>query len=176
MDHTKLPDKQALSAAIEMEEKGYSFYKETAARAKDPLARQVFDFLAGEELHHIDAIKKFYDSYVSGKIQTPERPAATHDKVRSNVITNLFKSLTKDAPVAGGELDAYKFAIDFERKGEVFYKKVESEASNPDAKILYGFLIEEERRHFKIVESCLLYFENPAEFFHQREQWSIDGA
>ena len=176
MDHTKLPDKQALSAAIEMEETGYSFYKETATKAKDPLARQVFDFLAGEEMHHIDAIKKFYDSYVTGKGQSPEQLSNPKDKPKSGVITNLFKSLTKNAPIAGSELDAYKFAIDFERKGEAFYKKAETEAVNPDAKKLYGFLIEEERRHFKIVESCLLYFENPAEFFHQREQWAVDGV
>lgn len=175
MDYTKLPDKQALSAAIEMEEKGYSFYKEAATKARDPLARQVFDFLAGEEMHHIEAIKGFYDSYIAGKAQSPNKLANRKSDSKSNVITNLFKNLTKDAPISGGELDAYKFAVDFERKGEAFYKKAETEAVDPDAKRLYNFLVGEERRHFKIVESCLLYFENPAEFFHQREQWSVDG-
>lgn len=176
MNHTKLPDKQALSASIEMEEKGYAFYKETASKARDPLAREIFNFLAGEEMHHIEAIKGFYDDYIAGKAQDAERLIKRINDSKSRAITELFSILTKDVPIEGGELDAYNFAIDFERKGEAFYKKAEAEAIDADAKKLYGFLVGEERKHFKIAESCLLYFENPAEFFHQREQWAVDGV
>ncbi len=176
MNYMKSPDKQALSESIEMEEKGYSFYKDTAGKTADPLARQIFDFLAAEELHHIEAIKEFYNNYNAGKAQNVDQFIKSIGSLKSKAITNLFKTLAEGVPIAGGELDAYKFGIDFERKGEAFYKKAEAEVLDADAKRLYSFLVGEERRHAKILESCLLYFENPAEFFHQREQWAVDGV
>jgi hypothetical protein len=90
-------------------------------------------------------------------------------------INELFKNLSKSAPVEGDNLEAYKFAMDFERKGGEFYIKAEAEATDPNAKKLFKFLVGEEQKHFKIVESCLLYFENPEEFFHQQEKWHLEG-
>jgi rubrerythrin len=171
-----LPDKKALDAAIEMEEKGYSFFKDSAAKAKDKFAGEVFEFLAGEELGHIMAIKKFHETYMAGK--GSDADSLIKDIKRNKIktaIDDLFAQLSQKAPVSGSDLDVYQFAMDFERKGEVFYKKAESEAVDPGARKLYGFLVGEERHHFKIVEACLAYFDNPAEFFHQKEKWHLEG-
>lgn len=176
MSEMNLPEKDALSAAIEMEKKGYGFFTESATNAKDSLAREVFSFLAAEELNHIKAIEKFNEEYLSGKSADAD---AVIDSLKAGrpkaVIERLFKELTKSTPVEGSDLDVYQFAMDFERRGQEFYRKAESSATDPNAKKLYGFLVGEERKHFKIVESCLLYFDNPEEFFHQREGWHLEG-
>jgi rubrerythrin len=176
MSHTDHTEEKALSAAIEMEEKGFSFFKDTAARAKDKFAKEVFEFLAAEELNHIKAIEKFQADFIKGKSADPGSliKGMANTAARA-AITQLFKQLTVNTPTDGTDLEVYKFAMDFERKGENFYKKAESEAVDPNAKKLYAFLVVEERRHFKIVESCLSYFDNPAEFFHQREKWHLEG-
>ncbi len=176
MSGMNLPERDALSAAIEMETKGYDFFTKSATDAKDSLAREVFEFLAAEELNHIKAIGEFNREYLSGK-------SADADTVIENLkasrpeaaIEQLFKGLAKTTPVEGCDLDVYKFAMDFERKGQEFYRKAEASATDPNAKKLYGFLVGEERKHFKIVESCLLYFDSPEEFFHQREGWHLEG-
>ncbi len=176
MGDMNVSEKEALSAAIEMEKKGYNFFKETAEKASDELAKEVFAFLAAEELNHIKAIQKFDNEYMSGAESAAEN--AIEDIKGGNpkaAINELFKGLSKSTPVDGSNLDAYKFAMDFERKGGEFYKKAEAEAVNPGAKKLFGFLVGEEQKHFKIVESCLLYFDNPEEFFHQRESWHMEG-
>lgn len=176
MNRTTLPDKEALVAAIEMEEKGYTFFKNTAVKAENSFAKEVFDFLAGEELRHIEAIKRFQEDYLKGKSDNAE---SLIEGIKSGkgvaALEQLFAQLVKSTPLAGSDLDAYKFAMDFELKGEAFYKKAEAGAKDPNAKKLYGFLVGEERKHFKIVESCLAYFENPSEFFHQREKWHLEG-
>ena len=176
MTDKKLNDQEALAAAIEMEEKGYNFFKDSAKKSKDNMAREVFDFLAGEELKHIGAIKQFHKNFLAGKssdmkvlIDGMKRPQG------ASPIDALFAGLDKTAPTSGSDLDVYRFALDFERRGELFYRQAETDAVDPGAKKLYGFLIGEERSHFKIVESCLLYFENPEEFFHQREKWHVEG-
>ncbi len=175
MSHINLPDKKALDAAIEMEEKGYAFFKDSASKAADSFAKEVFDFLAGEELKHIEAIKIFYGGYIQGNTIMTDSLIEGMKSSLSAALDQLYKHLGEKVPVAGSELDVYNFAMDFERKGEAFYKKAEAEAVDPNARKLYGFLIGEERRHFKIVESCLSYFENPAEFFHQREKWHMEA-
>ena len=176
MVQTDLHDKDALAAAIEMEERGYTFFKDSAAKAGNPFAREVFDYLSGEELRHLEAIRKFQNDYLAGKSSGAETLIDGMKTAKGTaVLQQLFDGLSKTSPVGGSELDVYKFAMDFERKGEAFYKKAEAEAVDPNAKKLYGFLVGEERKHFKIVESCLAYFENHAEFFHQREKWHLEG-
>ena len=176
MNDTNLPDKKALAAAIEMEEKGHKFYMETATKADNKLAKEVFEYLAAEEQNHITAIKKFNAEFLKG---AATRIEAIIDDIKkgkgTTAFDQLFKSLSKTVPTGGSDIDAYKFASDFERRGEAFYKKAESEAVDKNAKKLYGFLVGEEKKHFKIVESCLLYFDNPEEFFHQREKWHVEG-
>jgi len=59
--------KEALAMAIDMEKEGRSFYLKTAEKATDKMTKDVFTFLASEELKHIDAIKVFYDGEIAGK-------------------------------------------------------------------------------------------------------------
>ncbi len=174
MSKNDLPDKKALEAAIELEEKGHKFFKDSAAKASNSLAREVFDFLAGEELNHLKAIQKFSEQFLGGV--APKTDSLIQDiKGNKSPIDQIFGRLAQETPIDGGDLDVYRFAVDFERKSEIFYDKAAKETNDPSAKKLYTFLVGEERKHFKIVESCLNYFENPAEFFHQREKWHLEA-
>jgi len=165
-----------LTAAVEMEKKGYKFFSDTAGKADEELAKEVFTFLAAEELNHIKAIEKFNQEFLSGEnISADEVIAEMKEGKPGKTISELFKNLSGTVPLEGTNLDAYKFAMDFERKSGEFYKKAEAETTDPGAKKLFGFLVGEEQKHFKIVESCLLYFDNPEEFFHQRESWHMEG-
>jgi rubrerythrin len=176
MSEMNLPEEEALVAAIEMEQRGYDFFKKSASEAKDNLAREVFEFLAAEELNHIEAIEKFKEEYLAGKSTDADSVIESLKAGKpKSTIDQLFKEMTRSKPVEGTDLDVYMFAMDFERKGQEFYRQAEASATDPNAKKLYGFLVGEEQKHFKIVESCHLYFENPEEFFHQREGWHLEG-
>jgi len=176
MSEMDLTDREALSAAIEMEKRGYEFFKKSAQEASDKMAEEVFEFLAAEELNHIKAIEKFNEEYLSkGSANAAAAIEALKAGKPKTAIENLFKDLAGKTPVKGSQLEVYKFAMDFERKGEAFYKNAETQAKDDDVKKLYGFLVGEERKHFKIVEACLAYFDNPEEFFHQREGWHLEG-
>jgi rubrerythrin len=174
MSHSDFPEQKVLDAAIDLEEKGHKFFKESAAKTDNLLAREVFEYLSTEELNHLKAIKSFGAGYVKGQVANTDSLIQSI-KDHKSPADLIFAQIAKAAPLEGDELDVYKFALDFEIKSEKFYIKAESEATDPAAKKLYGFLIGEERRHGKIIESCLAYFENPAEFFHQREKWHFEA-
>ena len=168
--------KEALQMAIEMEKEGQGFYKKTAEKTSDKMTRQVFEFLANEELKHIEAIKIFYDSEISGKTTDFEKVTAgqTPDKARQ-AIMNLFKGLGDKAPVDKPDLDAYNFARDFEKNGEKFYRKAAEKASDKNVKKLFEFLVDEEKRHFQMIDDSIAFLENPAEWFHRQEKWHVEG-
>lgn len=168
--------KEALAMAIEMEKEGQSFYEKTAARATDKLTQDVFKFLANEELNHIKAIEQFYKAEIAGSKTDFESAIGkrTPDAART-AIARLFKGLDKTVPVDKPDLEAFRFARDFEKRGEKFYRKAAAGATNAQVKKLFNFLVEEELRHFQMVDDSMAYLENPDEWFHRQEKWHVEG-
>ncbi|MBD3233856.1 MAG: hypothetical protein GF315_09050 [candidate division Zixibacteria bacterium] len=168
--------KEALAASIEMENKGRDFYLKTAEKANDKLTKDVFNFLANEELKHIEAIKQFYDAEISGSKTDFEKVVGNVDSEKARqAIGKLFRGLDKKAPVDKGDLDAYQFARDFELNGEKFYRQAAEKSTGPNVKKLFEFLVEEEQRHFQMIDDSMAYLENPEEYFHRLEGWHVEG-
>jgi rubrerythrin len=168
--------KEALAAATEMEKQGQTFYNKTAEKTKDKMTRDVFTFLSNEELKHIDSIKKFYAAEMAG--EDIDFNSIINDVKNVNAkkaIYKLFSGLDKKAPVDKSDMEAYKFARDFEKKGEKFYREAVEKATDPEVKKLFSFLVEEELRHFQMIDDSIAYLEDPAEWFHRQEKWHVEG-
>lgn len=168
--------KEALSMAIEMEKEGRSFYLKTVDKATDQMTKEVFEFLAGEELKHIEAIKTFYDDEIAGQKTDFEKvlPDNTPEVARK-AIYNLFKGLEQKVPTDKPDLEAYDFARNFEKKGEKFYRQAAEKSEDADVKKLFEFLVEEEMRHFQMIDDSMAFLENPEEWFHRQEKWHVEG-
>jgi rubrerythrin len=57
-------DVDALMTALDMENKSYDLYRSEAEAAKDPAARQMYEFLAGQERNHFDLLMSNYEAMV----------------------------------------------------------------------------------------------------------------
>jgi rubrerythrin len=168
--------KEALAMAIDMEKEGHSFYIKTAEKATDKMTKQVFDFLANEELKHIESIKTFYDAEIAGKKTDFDKLLGGRTpEIAKQAIFNLFKNLEKIVPADKPDMDAYSFARDFEKKGEHFYREAAEKASDADIIKLFQFLVEEEQRHFQMIDDSMAFLENPQEWFHRQEKWHVEG-
>jgi rubrerythrin len=168
--------KEALAASIEMEKQGQAFYLKTAEKTNDKMTKDVFTFLSNEELKHIDSIKKFYEAEMAGK--SIDFDAIVNDPKNINAkkaINKLFSGLDKKAPVDKMDMEAYKFARDFEKNGEKFYRQAIQKATDPQVKKLFEFLVEEEVRHFQMIDDSIAFLEDPAEWFHRQEKWHVEG-
>ncbi|MBD3170293.1 MAG: hypothetical protein GF307_12480 [candidate division Zixibacteria bacterium] len=168
--------KEALAASIEMEKKGHEFYTRTAQKSPNKNTQEVFTWLANEELKHIEAIKKFHENELAGdKSNFDEIVGSVDPKQARAAIVKLFDGFEKNVPVDKEDLDALNFARDFENNGEQFYKKASEKASDPDVKKLFDFLVEEEQRHFRMIDDSMAFLENPEEWFHRKEKWHVEG-
>ena len=84
---------EALTKALEMEQKGYSFYSEAAKKAKNTITRKTFSHLAGCELWHIESIKMFCGSLKeSGSF--PSIEAGSIAKTRQEDATLFAKDIS----------------------------------------------------------------------------------
>jgi len=168
--------KEALAAAIEMENQGRDFYNSTAEKTANEMTRSVFRFLADEETKHIEAIRSFYSAEMAGEETDFDSVIREADPARARkAISKLFSGLERKAPTDKADIDAYKFARDFEKNGEKFYRQALTKATDPETKKLFQFLIEEEQRHFQMVDDSLAFLENPSEWFHRLEKWHVEG-
>ena len=167
---------EALSMAIEMEKEGRDFYLKTADKSADQMTREVFEFLANEELKHIEAIKTFYDNEIAGEKTDIDKvlPDQTPEVARQ-AIFNLFKGLEQKVPSDKPDMEAYAFARDFEKNGEKFYRQAAAKATDAEVKKLFEFLVEEELRHFQMIDDSMAFLENPEEWFHRQEKWHVEG-
>jgi rubrerythrin len=57
-------ESEALIVALEMENKSYDLYRHAAETARDPSARQMYEFLASQERVHFDLLMANYESMV----------------------------------------------------------------------------------------------------------------
>jgi len=74
--------KEMLKKAIEMEEKGYKFYIDSAKKVEDSVTKKTFEFLAKNEIQHIKIIKIFYKGIAKGGAFSDLAPDDTQDKTK----------------------------------------------------------------------------------------------
>lgn len=158
---------EPLKIALRLEHEGKKFFEEAARRCEGKLPRQTFEFLAAEEDKHIEHIEQFYKSLVDSPdavapatddTATDERFSTLHDQ-----LDKLKSSITADA----SDLEAYQTALQFENGAEEFYAEQAEKAGKPAIREFYLWLIREEERHAKLLESCVRFVKDPASFFKE---------
>jgi rubrerythrin len=170
MDTTKNFNSMLLGA-LEMEEKGYEFYKTQSAKSKNKITKDMFLFLADNELFHIESIKKFHESIKSNKAEA-ELGLNTEKQGRIKDLDIFLKSVSElNSKISPNDTDkqACEFAMEFEKNGYEYYKKMLLEAKDEQAKGLLEFLLEEEKRHYEILEKTYAYLTDSANWFMYEE-------
>jgi rubrerythrin len=169
--NTKIDFKGMLVTALEMEEKGYEFYGTQSAKAKNKIAKDMFSFLADNELYHIESIKKFYEGVKGGKdnieldLSSEKQKRIKALDVFSNSINELSAKISPDDT----DKKACEFAMEFEKSGYDYYKNMLFEAKGEQAKKFLEFLLDEEKRHYEIIEKTYNYLTDSANWFMYEE-------
>jgi rubrerythrin len=153
--------------ARRLEEEGKAFFEEAARKAESQLVRQTFEFLATEEIKHIEKIERFYQSLeISEGKEVPD----TEDSDAEQKLADFNKRLVglkDEVKPSVSDVDAYEVALKFENGAEEFYEQKMNEADDPRIKRFYKWLIDEETMHARLLRSCLSFAEDPAAWFEK---------
>ncbi|MFA5388186.1 MAG: ferritin family protein [Candidatus Omnitrophota bacterium] len=141
--------------AIQIEKNGFDFYKAVAARSKTKAAKNIFNYLAGQEKKHMEVFRKMVSA-----VKKYELPGAYTDdyfgyiKALSEgyIFTKKKKGKAMAETVRDGKR-AVELGLSFERDSILFYYEMKNFVPEAERGIIEG-LIKEEQRH--VVKLSLL--------------------
>lgn len=165
---------------MELEQKGYEFYAQTAKKTNNPLAVSVMSSLAEREKLHMQRIMEFYQNLTGENILRSDWLAKveippTKKELLMPIIAKLKVSLERKFESKEDIVDAYKIAEGLERDSYTLYDKIAGEYDDPTTKKFFLALASEEKEHYAILDDTLIYLNNPGEWFRRQEKWIVEG-
>ena len=145
---------EIVELGVQVEINGKDFYEELMKKTKDPKVKDLFQYLAEQEEHHIELFKKILKTVenYSPKEAYPEEYFSHMNALAGRYIFTKEKKGIETAKKIKTPQEALATALAFERESIEFYlgmKKIIPEANDK----LIDMLIEEEKKHVKDLEN-----------------------
>ncbi|MBN2043320.1 MAG: ferritin family protein [Candidatus Aenigmarchaeota archaeon] len=160
---------ESVKMALENELKGKEMYDKFADRAKNNVTKRTFEFLAAEEVKHIEAIRNF-DQSVQAK---PEGPTS-FDEIRS-IFEQSIEHFDRQAKPESDDIEAHRLGMDLEQKSHDLYKRLSEEAADENVKRFFVFLMDQENAHFILIQKAYDFISDPEGFYAETEGRVMEG-
>jgi rubrerythrin len=141
-----------LSTALELENKGFYFYKNAETKTQNETGKKMFSQLAREEEEHIVSLKEMFKNLY------PQQ-SGTHIPLFSGTVSEY-----------SGEVEALQIAIEMEKQSIQFY----SEWAQDELQSLFDQLIEFEKTHLDLLQAELDYVQKTGFWFDYYESSQED--
>jgi rubrerythrin len=139
---------EVVRAAMEVEGNGHRFYATMAQRASSELARELFTWLAQDEIEHLRRLRSIESRYQDGAFLDGAEEFLPY--LRRFADSEIFPSAEHlDRVLRGidGDLAALALAIEAEEKFAAYFAKAAEFAREADGREAFVWLAGEERRH-----------------------------
>ena len=151
-----------LESAIHMELDGEKFYEQQARLNSDSSVKKVCLLLAQEEKKHAQFLKNKQDKIAYKLIDTdkPTKDQSVFDHM------GIIKSDIMATPT---QLEFYKAALAIEQRSIDLYTDLLSKAETEEEKTLFIFLVEQEKRHFSMIDEMVTLLRHTQEWVESPE-------
>ncbi len=140
--------KELIDIAIGIEETGFYFYSTFKNKLKDEAFKQIFQFLADEELRHKDIFAGMLKELKENDGLFTEEYYSYLKAIGSTRVFANKDHIDTIAPTLHQPLDIIKIAMEAERDSIIWYSELKEVYRNDNkAKDLLERLINEERKH-----------------------------
>lgn len=167
---------KALEVALNNEAREKAFYLKHAKRTSNPFGRLMFESIAKDEDEHYQRLEELHGN-LKEKGKWPETiPLKVKGTDMKSILKKAVESVDTSAKADTDDLEAVKIAIDFETKGEQFYRNLRDSVDDPTEKEFYSILAAMEREHRLSLEDTLEYFQDPEGWYRMKEKHHLDGG
>lgn len=168
-------DRERVDFALRTESDGSSFYEDASGRTDNKLARAAFAMLAKEEVRHAELIRA-----LGKRLEGSGGPVETESRTQKDMARSVH-TIYGQATEAGADADldageAYKNAIELEKRIASLYFGYIEECDSDEAKHLFKVLHKEEQDHLALLEDMFNYITRPDEWFVDRDMVLLDGG
>jgi len=152
--------------------RGHTFYLEAAKRSKHAAGTKMFESLARDEEMHLKVLEQQYHAI------TKQGQWLTMDDARKAKAPapklNLFPTgVEKQLPAGADDLKALEIAMGFEKRGYDLYKTAAESSADLTARAMYEFLVQEEGRHYELIQNSLEYLRDKGMWYFQDQEKPI---
>lgn len=158
-----------IELAVKMETDAIRFYTEAAGKTKNPVGKKMFLTVAEDEKRHLEMVNRIVKGLdISYKEASPMKNVRT-------VFESLKSELMKRVEATSDELESFKIAMNMEKEGIEFYKKVAGSVKTEKERELFGKLIKEEEQHYSIFSNTYFHLSNTGSWFMWEERSIVEG-
>jgi rubrerythrin len=166
----------ALGEALDIENRGKTFYAEARDQCRHALGKQIFAHLVQEEDSHIARISEVYKILERGGRwpQDLQHPHAATDTAK--FFDQLVQEQAQHLKGQADDIKALKTAQNFELMNEKFYRELSPKTQDRACREFFERLAQEERGHYLLVTDTIAYLVAPEQWFAEKEKVHLDGA
>jgi len=142
---------EIIDMAVTTEETGYEFYKLAEKNARSDSTRQLFAYLADEEINHKHIFKGLKDSIEENPQGVPVDWEDVGKYIRAMVDSSIFMGKDKNINLASESQDdkeTIDFALGFEKDTLLFFYQLKDMIKS-GAKDIIQKIINEEKEHIR---------------------------
>jgi len=144
---------EVIRAAMEVEKNGHRFYSIMAEKARSELAREIFSWLAQDEVQHLKTLEGLVPKYEEGAFWENEDEFLPYlqrfrDKEIFPSSDRLEEALKEDDP----DIRTLDLAIEAEEKFAEYFHKAAELARNAEGREAFHWLAKEEDRHAAVLQ------------------------
>ncbi len=141
---------EAIAIAIEREREARKFYLYNSTLMENPKFKELYEYLASEELKHLGYLEKYRD--------TKELPVVSTKVHSDQSFTPEFNpALTNESEITLGDTCILLAAMRHERKSENFYSELAKRVEGNAQRNFFEMLSRYERSHYELIDSYLDY-------------------
>jgi len=144
---------EVVTMAIEIEKNGMNFYNTMAAKAENDGTRELFTFLAAEEVRHKATFQKMLNNLSKLELTAAEEDEYNH-YLGALTSTRVFRTdvdieeVIKDVK---SDIDAINMAIEAEKDSILFYYELMDQALDEDRSSIERVIKEEKSHYTKLI-------------------------
>jgi rubrerythrin len=144
--------KELIDIAIGIEKAGYEFYSGCVDKFKELSIRDIFDFLAREELEHERLFQSFHEKSDTAGLYNEEYYAYLRAIGGGRIFDSQLESIETILSGITTPMDALKHAFSAEKDSILFYSELkELFTKDRDTTLLLDRIINEERKHVSTI-------------------------
>ncbi len=141
----------ALDIAVEREKGAHAFYSQAAEVTRDTKGKEMFVWLAQQELGHFNSLRKLKEVLLESGGEVKLGCLSAED---SKVIESMPKSeASGEVTTATTAIEALQISMQAERASIELYRRTERSTTDPGAKMTFGELVAEEQDHLLLLEA-----------------------
>ena len=149
--------------AMKMEQDGEKFYRDLAVKTTNVGLKQIFTYLADEEVKHYALFKGLFEGQPTDYTSTDILAGS------KNIFAQMKASGAVDVTADVSQLEAYKQALEWEKKAYEFFEQKGAETSDPKEKKFLETIAKEERRHYRLIDTIIEFIGRPESWVENAE-------